>query len=87
MLLKELIGIKQLEFWKSLPTDEGAFFDKEIVIKANDILPQVTWGTSPQDVAPINGTIPDPQKIDDINRRNAVQRSLDYMGLEAKSKY
>ena len=55
---------------------------KEITIKASDILPQVTWGTSPQDVAPINGKIPDPAKIKDINRRNAVQRSLDYMGLE-----
>ena len=74
---------KAVEFWKSLPTDEGAFFDKEIVINASDIVPQVTWGTSPQDVAPINGTIPDPKKIDNINRRNAVQRSLDYMGLEA----
>jgi 3-isopropylmalate/(R)-2-methylmalate dehydratase large subunit len=73
---------KALKYWKSLPTEEGAYFDKEIIIKASDILPQVTWGTSPQDVAPINGTIPDPKKIDDINRRNAVQRSLDYMGLE-----
>ena len=74
---------KAIEFWKSLPTEEGAFFDKEITIKASDILPQVTWGTSPQDVAPITGKIPDPKKIENINRRNAVQRSLDYMGLEA----
>ena len=73
---------KALKYWKSLPTEEEALFDKEFVIKASDILPQVTWGTSPQDVAPINGTIPDPKKIDDVNRRNAVQRSLDYMGLE-----
>ena len=71
-----------VEYWKSLPTEDGAFFDKEIVIKGADILPQVTWGTSPQDVAPINGTIPDPKKIKDLNRRKAVQRSLDYMGLE-----
>jgi len=71
-----------ITYWKSLPTETGAHFDKEIVIKASDILPQVTWGTSPQDVAPINGTIPDPNKIKDVNRRNAVQRSLDYMGLE-----
>ena len=74
---------KALQYWKSLPTEEGAYFEKEIFIEASDILPQVTWGTSPQDVAPINGTIPDPKKIEDINRRNAVQRSLDYMGLEA----
>ena len=73
---------KAVEYWKSLPTEEEAFFDQEIVIKASDILPQVTWGTSPQDVAPINGSVPDPKNIDDVNRRNAVQRSLDYMGLE-----
>jgi 3-isopropylmalate/(R)-2-methylmalate dehydratase large subunit len=73
---------KAVEYWKSLPTEEGAFFDKEIVIVASDILPQVTWGTSPQDVSPINGFVPDPKNINDINRRNAVQRSLDYMGLE-----
>ena len=74
---------KALEFWKTLPTEKNAHYDEEIVIQASDILPQVTWGTSPQDVAPINGKIPDPKEIDDINRRNAVQRSLDYMGLEA----
>ena len=73
---------KALEYWKSLPTEEGAYFEKEIFIEASDILPQVTWGTSPQDVSSINGIIPDPKKIDDVNRRNAVQRSLDYMGLE-----
>jgi 3-isopropylmalate/(R)-2-methylmalate dehydratase large subunit len=73
---------KAVEYWKSLPTEEEAFFDQEIVIKASDILPQVTWGTSPQDVVPINGSVPDPKNIDDVNRRNAVQRSLDYMGLE-----
>jgi 3-isopropylmalate/(R)-2-methylmalate dehydratase large subunit len=74
---------KAIEFWKTLPTEDGAFYDKEIVINASEILPQVTWGTSPQDVVPINGKVPDPKKIDDINRRNAAQRSLDYMGLEA----
>lgn len=74
---------KAVEFWKTLPTEEGAFYDKEIIIKASDISPQVTWGTSPQDVAPISGKIPDPKEILDVNRRNAVQRSLDYMGLEA----
>ena len=73
---------KAVKYWKSLPTEEGAYFDKEIIINASDILPQVTWGTSPQDVAPINGVVPDPKKIDDINRRKAIQRSLDYMGLE-----
>jgi 3-isopropylmalate/(R)-2-methylmalate dehydratase large subunit len=78
--------IKALEFWKSLPTETDAHFDKEVIIKASDILPQVTWGTSPQDVAPINGSVPDPQKTKDINRRKAIQRSLEYMGLEANQK-
>ena len=73
---------KAVNFWKTLPSDDGAHYDKEIIIKARDILPQVTWGTSPQDVAPLNGKIPDPENIVDVNRRNAVQRSLDYMGLE-----
>jgi 3-isopropylmalate/(R)-2-methylmalate dehydratase large subunit len=73
---------KAVEYWKSLPTEAEAFFDKEIFIKASDILPQVTWGTSPQDVVSINGFVPDPKTIEDLDRRNAVQRSLDYMGLE-----
>ncbi|MDC0195226.1 3-isopropylmalate dehydratase large subunit [Alphaproteobacteria bacterium] len=73
---------KAINFWKTLPSEVGAHYDKEIIIKASDILPQVTWGTSPQDVVPLNGKIPDPENIIDVNRRNAVQRSLDYMGLE-----
>ena len=74
---------KAVSFWKSLPSDESAHYDKEIVIKGNDIVPQVTWGTSPQDVVPIDGRVPDPSQIKDVNRRKAVERSLDYMGLEA----
>ena len=74
---------KAVSFWKSLPSDESAHYDKEIVIKGNDIVPQVTWGTSPQDVVPIDGRVPDPSQIEDVNRRKAVERSLDYMGLEA----
>ena len=74
---------KAVLFWKSLPSDGSAHYDKEIVIKGNDIVPQVTWGTSPQDVVPIDGRVPDPSQIEDVNRRKAVERSLDYMGLEA----
>ncbi len=73
---------KALAFWKSLPSDENANYDKEININAEDITPQITWGTSPQDVAPINGKVPNPEKIKDSNRRKAVERSLEYMGLE-----
>ena len=73
---------KALTFWKSLPSDENASYDKEININAEDITPQITWGTSPQDVAPINGKVPNPEIIKDSNRRKAVERSLEYMGLE-----
>ena len=71
-----------LKYWKTLPSDEGAVYEKEINIKGDDIVPQVTWGTSPQDVVSINGKIPNPKDIKDDNRRKAVERSLDYMGLE-----
>ena len=73
---------KALAFWKSLPSDENARYDREININAEDITPQITWGTSPQDVAPINGKVPNPEIIKDSNRRKAVERSLEYMGLE-----
>ena len=73
---------KALAFWKSLPSDQNASYDKEINIIAEDITPQITWGTSPQDVAPINGKVPNPETINDSNRRKAVERSLEYMGLE-----
>ena len=75
-----------ISFWRSLPSDVGAKYDKKIIIQAKDILPQVTWGTSPQDVVPLNGAVPDPSKIEDENKRKAVIRSLEYMGLEPNQK-
>ena len=77
---------KAVEFWNTLPSDEAATYDKEIIVKAESIEPQVTWGTSPQDVTSINGFIPDPNKITDLNKRKAVIRSLDYMGLKPNQK-
>ncbi len=77
---------KAMEYWKSLTTDIGAKYDKEVKIEASSIEPQVTWGTSPQDVISINGKIPDPKQISDSKRRSAVQRSLDYMGLTPNQK-
>ena len=71
-----------VEFWKTLPSDEGASYDKEVLLKAEEIEPQVTWGTSPQDVAPITGSVPNPRSVEDPNRRSAMERSLVYMGLE-----
>lgn len=68
-------------YWRTLKTDEGAKFDKEVYINAADIIPTVTWGTSPQDVAPITGTVPDPALIEDPVKRKSCERSLQYMGL------
>src|SRR5580658_8357524 len=70
-----------LKFWKTLPSDPGARYDTEIAIDAAKIVPQVTWGTSPQDVLPITGVVPNPAEISDESRRQAMERSLEYMGL------
>lgn len=77
---------KAVSWWKSLPTDDGALFDKEILIKAEDIAPSVTWGTSPQDVLPITGTIPNPDDETDSDKKTAIIRALDYMGLTPGTK-
>jgi 3-isopropylmalate/(R)-2-methylmalate dehydratase large subunit len=68
-------------YWRTLPSDEGATYDKEVVLKAEDIVPQVTWGTSPQDVLPITGIVPNPAEVADQGKRRAVERALEYMGL------
>lgn len=72
-----------LAHWKSLPSDPSAKYDTEIELAAADIAPQVSWGTSPQDVVPITGATPDPESFGDASRRDTVTRSLAYMGLEA----
>ncbi|MBM3560357.1 MAG: 3-isopropylmalate dehydratase large subunit [Alphaproteobacteria bacterium] len=69
-------------YWKSLPSDAGARFDRELRLAAADIPPQVTWGTSPQDVVPITGAVPDPERdAKDDGHRQAMARSLEYMAL------
>ncbi|MEJ2120073.1 MAG: 3-isopropylmalate dehydratase large subunit [Alphaproteobacteria bacterium] len=70
-----------VEYWKTLPSDEGATYDTEVTLHANDIVPQVTWGTSPEDVAPITGAVPDPATVEDAGKRDQIARSLRYMGL------
>ena len=77
---------KALAYWKTLNSDAGAKYDTEVVIKGEDIAPTVTWGTSPQDVAPITGYVPDPAKEDNELRRTSMERSLKYMGLEPNQK-
>ncbi len=68
-------------YWKTLTTDEGAHFDKEIFLDAAEIVPQVTWGTSPEDVLPITASVPNPADVADEGKRVAIERSLAYMGL------
>ena len=68
--------------WRTLPSDRGARYDKEVSLNAAEIEPQVTWGTSPQDVQPISGKVPDPGAVGDAGRRAAMERALEYMGLE-----
>ena len=70
-------------WWRTLPSDPGATYDTEVVLQAADIVPQVTWGTNPEEVIPVNQSIPDPAAIEDAQRRDKVARSLAYMGLEA----
>ena len=77
---------KALEYWKTLYTDKDCKFDKEINIDGKNIEPLVTWGTSPQDVSPVTGIVPDPENEKNEDRKMAMKRSLDYMGLKANTK-
>jgi 3-isopropylmalate/(R)-2-methylmalate dehydratase large subunit len=72
---------KAVAWWKSLATDEGATFDKSVFVRAEDIQPTVTWGTSPEDTSAIGGVVPAPEDFADASKRDAVKVSLDYMGL------
>ncbi|MFT3758815.1 3-isopropylmalate dehydratase large subunit [Thauera sp.] len=69
-------------YWRTLKSDEGAQFDKVVELKAGDILPQVTWGTSPEMVTTVDGRVPDPAAVTDPVRREGIERALKYMGLE-----
>ncbi|AKU12937.1 isopropylmalate isomerase large subunit [Azoarcus sp. CIB] len=72
---------KAAAYWRTLKSDEGARFDRVIEISASEILPQVTWGTSPEMVETVAGCVPDPAKIADPVKREGVERALKYMGL------
>jgi 3-isopropylmalate/(R)-2-methylmalate dehydratase large subunit len=74
------------KYWLSLPSDEGATYDKTVIIKADDIVPMVTWGTSPEDVAPITGVVPSPSDAPSEAKAAGIERALEYMGLEAGTK-
>ena len=77
---------KAVEYWTTLKSDPDAKFDKEVEIRGDDISPMVTWGTSPQDVVPVTGVVPDPEKEKDEDRKKSMIRSLNYMGLKPNIK-
>lgn len=72
---------KAVKYWSSLKTDEGAIFDADVFIDAEEIIPTVSWGTSPQDVVAITGVVPDPDDFSTEPARDSARRALDYMGL------
>ena len=77
---------KALDYWGKLHSDKDAIFDKEVKLDGADIKPMVTWGTSPQDVVPIDGKVPNPENISDPDKRSSTERSLKYMGLKPNIK-
>jgi 3-isopropylmalate/(R)-2-methylmalate dehydratase large subunit len=76
---------RALAYWRTLYSDEGAVFDREVKLDASKLPPLVTWGTSPENVVTINGRVPDPAAVADPDKRRAVERALEYMGLTANT--
>lgn len=72
---------KAVAYWRTLTSDEGAQFDRTLSLNGAEILPQITWGTSPEMVIPVNGTIPDPARETDPVKREGMERAIQYMGL------
>jgi len=77
---------KALEYWNTLKSDKEAKFDKEVNLDGKDIKPMVTWGTSPQDVLTIDQNVPSPENETDPDKKNSIERSLKYMGLNPNTK-
>src|SRR6185312_8157302 len=75
-----------IRYWETLPTEDGAFFDREVKLDAAKLPPIVSWGTSPEQVASVTGRVPVPAEIADENKRRAAERSLGYMGLKGGEK-
>ncbi len=71
-----------IQYWRGLHSDEGAKFDQVVELRAEEIKPQVSWGTSPEMVVAVDGNVPDPEKEKDAVKRSAIERALGYMGLE-----
>ena len=72
--------------WRELHSDDDAQFDRVVALRGDEIKPQVTWGTSPEMVLPVDGVLPDPAAEENPTRRTAIERALQYMGLEAGSR-
>jgi 3-isopropylmalate/(R)-2-methylmalate dehydratase large subunit len=68
--------------WRTLPTDDGATFDNEVILNADDLIPMITYGTNPGMGMPIDGRVPDPDKMGDVNQKMAMDKALKYMGLQ-----
>ena len=77
---------KAVNYWATLASDDGATYDKEVTLQAEDIAPTVTWGTTPEDVLPITESVPAPSDFDEEAKQKSVERMLDYMGIEAGEK-
>jgi 3-isopropylmalate/(R)-2-methylmalate dehydratase large subunit len=77
---------KALAFWRTLPSDDGARFDREVTLNADDLVPMVTWGTSPEEAAPITAVVPDPATAADADKRAHMEQALRYMGLTPGTK-
>jgi len=77
---------KAVAWWRTLPSDAGAQYDTEVVLKAEDIAPTVTWGTSPEDALSIDGAVPNPSEVSDQATKAKIERAIDYMGLSAGQK-
>jgi 3-isopropylmalate/(R)-2-methylmalate dehydratase large subunit len=78
---REAMWPRALAFWKTLPSDADAVFDRDVTVDATELAPTVTWGTSPQDALPITGHVPDPAAVGDPARRASMERALAYMAL------
>lgn len=73
---------KAVNYWRTLQSDDGAIYDKEVTLNAADIEPTVTWGTTPEDVLPISAAVPAPSDFDDAAKQKSVERMLEYMDLK-----
>lgn len=77
---------RAVEYWKTLHTDEGAHYDRVVVLDAANLPPIVSWGSSPEDVVSVQGVVPNPDDIQDETKRTSKWRALDYMGLKPGTK-